>query len=130
MIRGIDRCPINKREGSGHAHQRVLAAPPIVDASCVSVPRAPFDAGRASPNLEDHRDESLFVRRQPVGGGVQVAVCVPRAHDLARETVAHEVASHATAQDILRPELPGPHELEIWVDFCEGGSDCHRVTFR
>ena len=60
----------------------------------------------------------------------QNAVCVPGTHDLTREAVAYEVASHSTAQDILRPELPGPHELEIWVDFCEGGSDCHCVTFR
>lgn len=115
---------------SGHAYQCVLAAPSVVDASCVSVPRIPLDAWRASPDLEDHRDESLFVRREPIGGGVQVAVCVPGAHDLAREAVVHEVTPHATAQDILRPELPGPHELAIGVDFCEGVSDCHRVTFR
>lgn len=97
---------------SGHAYQCVLAAPLIVDAMCVSVPRVPLDAGRASPDLEDHRDESLFVRRQPVGGGIQVAVCVPRAHDCACETVAHS------------------HELAIGVDFCEGVSNGHRVTFR
>lgn len=96
---------------SGHAHQRVLAAPPIVDALRVSVPCIPFDTRRASPDLEDHRDEPLFVRRQSVGGGIQVAVCVPGAYDLTREAVAHEVTSHATAQDILRPELSGPHEL-------------------
>lgn len=115
---------------SGHAYQCVLATPPIVDASCVSVPRVPLDAWRASPDLKDHRDEPLFVRGQRISSGIQVAVCVPRAHDLARETVADEVASHATAQDILRPELPGSHKLAIGVDFCEGGSDCHRVTFR
>lgn len=96
---------------SGHAYQCVLAAPPIVDALRVSVPRVPLDAWRASPDLEDHRDESLFVRREPISGGVQVAVCVPGAHDCAREAVAHEVASHATAQDILRSELSGSYEL-------------------
>lgn len=96
---------------SGHAHQCVLAAPSVVDALRVSVPRVPLDAWRASPDLEDHHDEPLFVRRQPVGGGIQVAVCVPRAHDLAREAVAHEVTAHPTAQNVLRPELPGPHEL-------------------
>ena len=115
---------------SGHAYQCVLAAPSIVDALRVSVPCIPFDTMRASPDLEDHRDESLFVRRQSVGGGIQVAVCVPRAYDCACETVAHEVASHATAQDILRSELPGPHELAIGVDFCEGGSDCHVLSLR
>ena len=115
---------------SGHAYQCVLAAPPIVDAPRVSVPRVPLDTRRASPDLEDHRDEPLFVRRESISGGIQDAVCVPRAHDCACETVAHEVASHSTAQDVLRPELPGPHELEIWGDFCEGVSDCHRVTFR
>lgn len=96
---------------SGRAHQCVLATPSVVDALRVSVPRAPFDAGRASPNLQDHRDEPLFVRREPIGGGIQVAVCVPGAHDCACETVAHEVASHATAQNVLRPKLPGSHEL-------------------
>lgn len=115
---------------SGHAYHCVLAAPPIVDALRVSVPRAPLDAWRASPDLEDHRDESLFVRRQSVGGGIQVAVCVPRTHDCACETVAHEVASHATAQNVLRSELSGSHELAIGVDFCEGVSNGHRVTFR
>lgn len=88
---------------SGHAHQCVLAAPSVVDALRVSVPRAPFDAGRASPDLEDHRDEPLFVRGQSISGGIQVAVCVPGAYDCACETVAHEVTVHATAQDILRP---------------------------
>lgn len=96
---------------SGHAHQCVLAAPLIVDASCVSVPRVPLDTRRASPDLQDHRDEPFFVRREPIGGGIQDAVCVPRAHDCACETVAHEVTAHPTAQNVLRPELPGPHEL-------------------
>lgn len=114
----------------GHAHQCVLAAPPIVDAPRVSVPRAPLDTRRASPNLENHCDEPLFVRGQPISGGIQVAVCIPGAHDCACETVAHEVASHATAQDILRPELPGPYELEIWVDFCEGVSNGHALSLR
>lgn len=89
----------------------VVVSSSVNDAPRVSVPRVPLDAGRASPNLEDHRDESLFVRREPVGGGIQVAVCVPGAHDCACETVAHEVTSHATAQDILRSEPPGSHEL-------------------
>ena len=115
---------------SGHAHQCVLAAPPIVDASCVSVPRVPLDTRRASPDLEDHRDEPLFVRGQPISGGIQDAVCIPGAHDLAREAVAHEVASHSTAQNVLRPEPPGPHELAIWVDFCEGVSNGHALSLR
>lgn len=115
---------------SGHAHQCVLAAPSIVDALRVSVPRVPLDTRRASPDLEDHRDESLLVRREPVSGGIQVAVCVPRAHDCACETVAHEVASHATAQNVLRPELPGSHELAIGVDFCEGVSNGHALSLR
>ena len=113
---------------SGHAYQCVLAAPSVVDAPRVSVPRVPLDAWRASPDLQNHRDEPLFVRRGSVGGGVQDAVCVPRAYDCACEAVAHEVTAHPTAQNVLRPELPGSHELAIGVDFCEGVSNGHALS--
>ena len=89
---------------SGHAYQHVLVAPSVVDALCVSVPRLLLDTWGVSPDFEDHRDEPLLVWRQ-------FAVCIPGAHNLAGEAVAHEVTSHASAQDILRPKLPGSHEL-------------------
>ena len=115
---------------SGHAYQCVLAAPPIVDTLCVSIPRIPLDAWRTSPDLEDHCDESLLVRREPIGGGIQVAICVPGTYDCTCEAVAHEVTSHPIAQNVLCPELSGSHELSIRVDPCEGVPDRHCFTFQ
>ncbi len=88
----------------------------------VSIPRIPLD--EAPRQTTDHRDTSFVHSLMVVC--VQVKPSVSQVHTTVPVRLLPDVAWHATAQDILRPEPPGFPMNRRSADFRQGVSNGQR----